>query len=203
MSRRAQPKAYDQAYFDRWYRRGDEAALRRQLIAHKAAVAVATAEYFLGHPVRQVLDVGCGEGSWRQPLQALRPGLHYLGLDGSEYAVRRYGRQRNLKHVRFDQLAELRFDGSVDLLVCSDVMHYLPGRELKRGLSGFAELCHGLAYLDVFCRGDHAEGDHDGFIGRSAAQYRQLFADAGFLPVGPHCYASPALQAERSALERF
>jgi hypothetical protein len=38
-----------------------------------------------------VLDIGCGEGIWRAPLRSLRPGIEYLGLDSSEYAIARYG----------------------------------------------------------------------------------------------------------------
>src|SRR3546814_18282444 len=87
-----------------------------------------------------------------------------LCIDSSEYAVRRYGRSRNLKLARFGQLDSLRFGPSVDLLVCSDVLHYLPSAELKRGLSGFAELCHGVAFIEAFCRCDE--------IGRASCRER-------------------------------
>jgi len=194
-------KQYDQAYFDRWYRDDKYAAWRGALTAQKAALAVACAEYYLGRAVRSVLDVGCGEGIWRGAVKKLRPRAYYLGLDSSEYAVRRYGRSRNLRLVDFAQLAELRFDRSFDLLVCSDVMHYLPDRALKRGLSGFAELCHGLAYLDVFCADDATEGDHDGFIARPAAKYLRMFRVAGFVPVGGHCYLAPPLHDQAVSLE--
>lgn len=194
-------KRYDQAYFDHWYRAPEQRTDRRGLLARKAALAVAMAEYHLGRPIRSVLDVGCGEGAWRAPLLKLRPKLHYLGLDNSEYAVARHGRQRNLRLVSFGQLAELRFDRSFDLLVCSDVMHYLPAAELKRGLSGFAELCHGVAFLETFCKGDAAEGDEHGFHARPAAFYRKAFAAAGFAFCGSHCWLSPALRMDAVALE--
>ena len=193
-------KRYDRAYYERWYR-GPPGLERRAHTARKAMLAVATAEYYLGRPIRNVLDVGCGEGSWRAPLLRLRPKLQYLGLDDSDYAVNRYGRARNLRKVAFGQLAELRFERSVDLLVCSDVMHYLPAAELKRGLQGFPELCHGLAFLDLFCRGDAAEGDHEGFFARTPLFYARQFAAIGLLPVGSHCYVMPALQQGVSRLE--
>lgn len=193
-------KAYDRRYFDHWYR-GSVAAGRRAWLARKVAMTVSTAEYHLGRPLRSVVDVGCGEGAWRAPLLALRPRLHYLGLDASEYAIARYGRARNLRLARFDQLAELRFETSFDLLVCSDVMHYVPTRALRRGLSGFAALCHGVAFLETFCRGDAVEGDTLGYIARPAAAYRRLFAEAGFLACGSHLYLAPALAADAMALE--
>ncbi|GIX36113.1 MAG: methyltransferase [Lysobacteraceae bacterium] len=194
-------KRYDRAYFDRWYR-GPAGAGRRALTARKAALAVAVCEYYLGRPVQSVLDVGCGEGPWRAPLLRLRPKLHYLGLDSSEYAIARFGRSRNLRLARFGQLAELRFSRSFDLLVCSDVLHYLPAAEIQRGLSGFPELCHGLAYIDVFCRGDPAEGDHEGFVARPPAFYARAFAAVGLRPVGSHCYLLPAWGQHLSRLEQ-
>src|SRR5688572_13104197 len=127
-------KRYDQAYFDRWYRDGGIGDRAR--LARKVALAVATAEYHLERPLRTILDIGCGEGAWRGPLLKLRPGIRYLGFDGSEYAVGRYGRSRNLHLARFGEFALLRPCEPVDLLVCSDVLHYLPTRELDRGLPG-------------------------------------------------------------------
>lgn len=193
-------KHYDRRYFDHWYR-SDVAAGRRAWLARKIAMVVATAEYHLGRPLQSVLDVGCGEGAWRAPLRKLRPELHYLGLDSSDYAVARHGRARNLHRVDFAELAQLRFDRSFDLLVCSDVMHYVPTRALDRGLSGFAELCHGLAFLEVYCRGDDVEGDTAGYIARTPAFYRQRFADAGFSACGSHLYLSADLARDATALE--
>ena len=99
-------KRYDRDYFDRWYRRGGIGGARR--LARKVALAVAMAEYQLERPVRTVLDIGCGEGAWRAPLLKLRPDARYLGFDSSEYAVRRFGRQRNLHLAHFGDFAQLR-----------------------------------------------------------------------------------------------
>jgi SAM-dependent methyltransferase len=194
-------KRYDRAYFDHWYR-GPEARQRRQYTARKAALAVAMAEYYLGRPLRSVLDIGCGEGDWRAPLLRLRPRLHYMGLDASEYAVGRHGKRRNLRLVEFAQLGELRFEQSFDLLVCSDVVHYLDAAELRRGLAGFAEIGHGAAFIDLFCRGDQAEGDEHGFKARPAAFYHRQFSAAGLLSVGSNAFLLPALHGHASAMER-
>jgi SAM-dependent methyltransferase len=194
-------KRYDRRYFDRWYRKGETAAGRTALLRRKAALAVSMAEFYLGRPLRSVLDVGCGEGAWRAPLLNLRPKLDYLGVDSSEYAVARYGARRNLRFARFAQLAQLRFGPPVDLLVCSDVLHYIRADELRRGLSGFAELCGGLAWIEVYCRDDAIEGDRIGFVRRSATHYRSAFADAGFTACGSNGYLSPSLARDAVALE--
>lgn len=192
-------KVYDQAYFEHWYR-GQHAQDNREL-ARKVTLAVAMTELHIARPIHTVLDVGCGEAPWRKHLLKLRPKLHYQGVDASEYAVQRYGKSRNIALATFGQMQQLRIGPSVDLLICSDVMHYIPSAELKRGLEGFSELCSGVAYMHVYCREDKITGDFNGFIARSAQQYRALFEQAGFVALGSHCYLSPQCQSPISALE--
>lgn len=195
------PKHYDRGYFDHWYRDADAGIGRGALLRRKVALAVTMAEHYLERPIRSVLDVGCGEGAWRAQLLKLRPKVHYMGVDRSEYAIGRHGAARNLRLVRFGQLGQLRFGPPVDLLVCSDVLHYLQTAELRRGLAGFAELCDGFAFIEVFCRDDAIEGDVDGFVPRSAAFYRRVIADAGFTACGSHGYLATQLVAQAVALE--
>jgi predicted TPR repeat methyltransferase len=200
MTSPAAEKRYDRAYFDQWYRQRGIGGARR--LARKVALAVATAEYHLERPIRTVLDIGCGEGAWRAPLRRLRPQLRYLGFDSSAYAVERYGRSRNLHFARFADFAQLRPCPPVDLLVCSDVLHYLGTREFDRGLPGLADLCGGVAFLETFAREDAAEGDEHAFQARPARFYRQRFEAAGFSPLGSHCWLSPRLRDTVTALER-
>ncbi|MCW4453331.1 class I SAM-dependent methyltransferase [Flavobacterium sp. MXW15] len=193
-------KHYDQAYFQRWYRRDDIGGGAR--LARKVALAVSLAEYYLERPLRSVLDIGCGEGAWRAPLLKLRPRAQYMGFDSSDYAVRRYGRTRNLHPARFGDFAWLRPCAPVDLLVCSDVLHYVPSRELRQGLPGLAELCGGVAFLETFAAEDEFDGDHEGFQSRPASWYRRQFAGVGFTAAGSHCWLAPALEGHSAALER-
>jgi SAM-dependent methyltransferase len=195
-------KIYDRKYFDRWYRDptrplGAPAELRR-----KVALAVAQAEYYLGRPVRNVLDVGCGEAAWRAPLLALRPRLAYQGLDASAYVVARYGRSRGIGLASFGQLAQLRLPSRFDLIVCADVLHYLKPAEIRAGLEGIADMLEGIAFLEVFTSHDDVIGDRDRFVSRSPAWYLRRFAAAGLLPCGSHCYLGPRLQQHVAALER-
>ena len=199
--RQARPKVYDRAYFDRWYRDSRNAVNPRALLARKVALAVAVAEYYLGRELRNVLDVGCGEGVWRAPLKKLRPRVEYIGLDGSEYAIARYGRARNLRLATFGQLGELRFAHGFDLVVCADVIHYVPSAELKRGLAGIAEMLDGVAFLELFTASDSPDGDKHGYIARSASWYLSAFASAGLVACGTHCYVGPRLEGVVSALE--
>ncbi|MGV8922319.1 MAG: class I SAM-dependent DNA methyltransferase [Thermomonas sp.] len=192
-------KTYDRDYFDRWYRRGGMGDAAR--LARKVGLAVATAEYHLERPIRSVLDIGCGEGAWRAPLRKLRPKLEYIGFDSSEYAVSRYGRSRGLHLARFGDFEYLRPCGPVDLLVCSDVLHYLPTRELERGLPALADLCGGIAFIETFAREDQAVGDEDEFKSRPARFYRERLNAIGLRALGSHCWLSPALVEHATTLE--
>lgn len=194
-------KRYDRAYFDKWYRSDTHRVGSRAQLARKVAMVVHLAEYYLARPLRNVLDVGCGEAPWRAALLKLRPDIEYRGLDSSEYAVERYGRSRNIGLATFGQLGELRFDARFDLIVCSDVLHYVPAAELKRGLSGFGELLDGLAFIEVFTSVDRAGGDLNGFIARSPSWYRSRFLEAGLLPCGSQAYLGTRLMKSVAALE--
>lgn len=148
-----------------------------------------------------MLDIGCGEGAWRAPLLKLRPKLRYLGFDSSTYAIERHGARRNLHLATFADFQHLRPCPPADLLVCADVLHYLPAREIDRGLEGLAELCGGVAFLETFTREDETVGDDDGFHHRPARFYRRRFQAAGLHPLGSHCWLSPALLPGATSLE--
>ncbi|NDK39905.1 class I SAM-dependent methyltransferase [Pseudoxanthomonas gei] len=193
-------KQYDETYFQHWYRSGDIGGPQR--LARKVALAVSCAEYYLERPIRTVLDIGCGEGAWRAPLLKLRPKLRYLGFDSSEFAIAKHGRRRNLHYASFADFGMLRPCAPVDLLVCADVLHYLPTRELQRGLPGLGELCGGVAFLEAFTREDEYEGDQVGFQPRTAAWYRKQFNAQGLLSVGSHCWLAQGLGDQLSALEK-
>jgi len=196
-------KVYDREYFEKWYRNPRHAISSQHALGRKVALAVSVAEYYLARSIRNVLDIGCGEATWRKPLRAMRPGVDYLGLESSDYAVARYGRSRNIRKATFGQLGELRFDTAFDLIVCSDVLHYVRTPELKRGMRGIVEMLDGVAFLELFTAVDAPDGDKHGFIARSTAWYRTTFAEAGLIACGTHCYIGPRLKGSVAALEIF
>jgi SAM-dependent methyltransferase len=184
------PKTYDRAYFDRWYRDPREAVIHRDVLARRVQLALSAAEYILEHPVTSVLDVGCGEAPWRALVRMARPGASYVGVDSSEYAVRRFGRRRNIRLGRFGDLGRMKLGGPFDLIVCSDVLHYVPTPEARRGLRAIARLLGGLAFIEFFSKEDDTIGDDEGYVPRPESAYRNLFREAGLVHLGLHCYAS-------------
>jgi len=195
-------KRYDRAYFDRWYRDPRTRMWPQAAVARKIRMVLGFAEQLLERPVRSVLDVGCGEGAWQPILVRLRPGLRYVGVDSSAYAVARFGRRRHIRRGEFGALAALRLPRRFDLVVCCDVIHYVPTRDLIRGLATLHRLARGPAYLEAYTGGDDVEGDDHEFRRRSAGTYRRLFREAGFTSCGMHCYVTRAMAGVLLDLER-
>ena len=197
-----QAKVYDRKYFDRWYRDSRHAPFHLGMLPRRVLLAVAAAEYLLERPIRSVLDVGCGEGRWRPLLLRARPGVRYIGVDSSEYVVGRYGRRRNIRLGRFGSLGRMRLRGPFDLIVCADVLHYVPLSEARLGLKAIARLLGGMAFMELFTAADDTLGDNVAFQPRSPAAYRRLFSAAGLVHLGLHCYVGRRLQDRLVAFER-
>jgi SAM-dependent methyltransferase len=155
----------------------------------------------LGRRVRSVLDVGCGEASWRAPLARLRPGVRYEGVDASEYAVRRYGRSRGIRLGTVGELDRAGLRGKFDIVICADVLHFLSERDVERGLDHIRRLLGGVAYLPTFTSADEVEGDVGTLHSRSPKWYRSRFAASGLVPLGLDCYADRSMARTLSALE--
>lgn len=194
-------RRYDRAYFDRWYRDPENRVATVADVGRRALLAVGVAEILLGRRVRSVLDVGCGEAAWRAPLLGLRPALRYEGVDPSEYVVERYGRSRGIRMGSVDRLDEAGLRGKFDIVICADVLHFLTGREVKRGVEQISRVLGGVAYLPTFTSADTVEGDVEALHTRSPQWYRSRFAAAGLVPLGLDFYTDRPKARELSALE--
>ena len=190
-------KSYDEAYFTKWYRDPRTRVHTPDSVRRKVRMVVSVTEYFLGRKLRSVLDVGAGEGVWGREIRRLRPGVRYLGVDPSPYVVARFGRRRNIKLGSFEELSTLALGRRHDLIVCADMLQYVPDTALRRGVRHLASLLGGVAFLEAYTSGDDMEGDLDGWHQRSKTKYRRIFADAGLVACGIHCYLTPRA-AERA-----
>ena len=184
---------YDRDNFDKWYRDPSTRVKSGAAIQRKAALALSVAEYYLERPVKNVLDVGCGEGNWFPVLRKMRPRIRYTGVDASTYAVERYGTKRGIRLGSFGTLEECGLEGSYDLIICSDMLFYLPLAELKKGLDFLAQRTGGVAFLELYTGGDSVIGDFPKNGLKSAKFYRELLGHYGFLSIGSHCYLGPEI----------
>jgi SAM-dependent methyltransferase len=194
---------YDEAYFRKWYRDPRTRVHARGEARRKAHMALAVAEYLLQRPVRSVLDVGCGEGAWLPLLRERRPSLRYTGIDPSEYAVSRFGKRRNIRLGAFDRIGDLADLEPADLVVCSDMLNYLPVAQLTAGLEQLRPLVAGVAYLELYAAEDGVEGDTRSWKRQSSRFYREMFAELGYTSCGVHCYVTEALLGNTVSLERL
>jgi SAM-dependent methyltransferase len=195
-------KLYDAAYYARWYHDPRVRVTARTLVRRRAALALAAAEHLLERPVGNVLDVGCGEAPWRAALLAQRPRLRYTGVDPSAWAAGKWGKSRGVLRGGLADLESLPLRGPFDLVVCSDVLHYVGDVEARRGLATMVSLARGVLWLEAFTEEDDFEGDLEGFRPRPARWYRAAFRRAGLVPLGLWLHASPALAHRVAALER-
>lgn len=195
-------KSYDQSYFDKWYRDPGHRVITPAAARRKVHLALSVAEYYLEHPVRTVLDVGCGEGHWHPLLTRLRPGLRYTGVDSSPYAVERFGRRRNLILGDFSNLDHLGLADGYDLIVCSDTLYYVAGAALREGFGALVNRLAGVAFLEAYASDVALRGDIENLEIRTDAFYRRLFRRHGLVSCGSHCYVSAERAGTVTALEQ-
>jgi SAM-dependent methyltransferase len=171
--------------------------------ARTVRYAVALAEFVLGRPIRSVLDVGSGQGEWHGLVRSIRPRARYVGVDPSDYVLRRFGLRRNLRKGGIEDLKALGLRGPFDLVVCAGVLNYLPAAVLDRGLGDIASLLGGVAFLEIFAREDEVVGCTRGFDQRPRAYYRRLLRRHDLTPCGPHAYVRRERRAALAALAQF
>ena len=195
--------AYDRRYFDKWYRNPRFRVKSAVELARQVAFVVAAAEHVRGRTVRTVLDIGCGEGNWLEPLRQLRPGIRYTGVDSSSYVVERYGKSRNIRLGTIDALDDVRLRAEYDLILCVGVLNYLAPADLRAGLQHVYDRAKGLVYLELFAAEDRGVvGDRQGTRLRPAAWYRARIREAKLVACGLHCYVPDWLREHTAAMER-
>ncbi len=152
MTRRLAPKvsvpfkSFDAGFYQRYYRdpqsrvatRADAIRLGRFICAYTA---------YLGFTVKRVLDAGCGLGHLRGPVREYFPRARYIGIETSDYLCRRYGWVQK-------SIAAYAPEAPFDLVLCHDVLQYLPDREAVRALGNLARLCRGALYFSVLTTED-------------------------------------------------
>ena len=171
---------FDRAYYQRYYFDARTAVASRSETRARARLIAAFCAH-AGLPVRRILDAGCGTGMLRGTLVRLLPRAHYVALESSEYLCERYG----FLHGRIE---EYRARAPFDLVICYDVLQYLPRAAAQRALANLGRVCRGVLYFTALTRYDYeqncdqARTDADVYL-RSAHWYRtrlrRQFREAG------------------------
>lgn len=172
--------SFDAAYYARFYRDparrvGDRSGTER-LAAFVAA--------YLAHleiAPRTVLDLGCGLGWWREPIERALPGARWRGVEQSEHLCAELGWERG-------SVVDYR-GRAADLVICQGVLQYLSDRDARRALGTLARLSKKALYLEAVTREDWQDvldrkrSDREIEI-RPLAFYREGLIRRGLVPCG-------------------
>lgn len=189
---------FDGGYFERFYfSRRTRVAAPLEYLARARLLAAYASLYQI--KVRRILDAGAGAGYFLRALDAAFPGARGMGIDISEYACARYGWHAG----SVTEYTARPFD----VVVCHDVVQYLPRDAAVRALQNLATLCRGLLYFSVLTREDwqnncdQSRTDPDVHL-RNASWYRaRLRRD--FRHVGAGVYLARTATAVLFALDEM
>jgi len=178
--------SFDEAYYRRFYEQVDSRVESDAEIANRGAFVCSYLK-FIGQPVRRVLDLGCGVGHWRSIVKRQFPKAAYQGVEVSEHLCQRYGWQR-ASIEQYDSTKEY------DLVICQDVLQYLPAKSAAKAIDNLHRLCRGVLYLQVLTKADwehncdqqRTDGD---VYKRRGDWYRQRLS-TNFINVGGGCFVS-------------
>jgi SAM-dependent methyltransferase len=93
-------------------------------------------------PVSSILDAGCGIGLLRKPFAEILPRARYSGLEVSSYLCERYG-------WRAGSIVDFRADRPFDLVICYDVLQYLPDAQASLAIANLANLSCAALYVSA------------------------------------------------------
>ncbi|NIP16134.1 MAG: methyltransferase [Pseudomonadales bacterium] len=142
------PRAFDKAYYDRYYRNARTRVTSPAAIRRQAAFLAAYLNYLELRP-RSIVDVGCGTGTLLRALGKHFPRARLAGVEVSDYLCRHHGW---LKGSVVDFHAEEEFD----LVVCNDVLAYLDDAECHQALRNLVSLTGAALFLGVLTEEDLA-----------------------------------------------
>jgi len=189
---------FDAGFYQRYYRDPETRVASREDALRLGRLICAFTSY-LGFSVRRALDAGCGLGHMRKAVREYFPRARYVGLDPSEYLSRRHGWVRG-------SIAEYKPQAPFDLVICHDVLQYLPDREAARALANLARLCRGAMYFSVLTvedwrrNADRGRTDSGVWL-RPAAWYRSRLS-RNFRPLGAGLLARRGFAPRLWELER-
>jgi 2-polyprenyl-3-methyl-5-hydroxy-6-metoxy-1,4-benzoquinol methylase len=175
-----QVTAFDAAFFERYYG-NTKTRVADHNDAERLAALIAGVVGYIGLNVRRILDAGCGIGLLREPLLRLFPQATYDGLEVSAYLCARYGWIQG-------SVSDYSCGLPYDLVICHDVLQYLPDRAAAKALANLATFSRGALYLSVLTARDWRQAADQARTDRQVAlrraEWYQRRLQRRFLHVG-------------------
>lgn len=136
---------FDADYYSRHYNTPETQVASPESTARLAGFVVAYLRY-LQIDVECVLDLGCGEGLWRDVLRTHLPDLDYRGVEVSGHMCEKHG---------WAQSSIGDYAGKpADLVVCQGVLQYLDDKEAEAAIEKLATFTAGALYLEALTKAD-------------------------------------------------
>lgn len=179
---------FDAAYYRRFYETPSTSVITARQGKAEVAFVLAFCRH-IGLDIRRFSDVGAGTGWWaREFVRQHRHCRHVETFDSSLDAARLYGHRR----VGAEDIG----GRPADLIVCRDVLRYLPDRSAKRAIRKLANKCRGVLYLHVITRDDDVDEEASDMTGyfRTARWYRRELDTAGFSDAGMGLFVSTKMK---------
>jgi len=155
---------------------------------HEVAFVIAFCRY-IELDVERFTDAGAGTGWWAREFARRYPACRHIEtFDASEAACELYGHTR----AKLENIS----GPAADLVVCRDVLRYLPDLKAEKAIRALARKCRGVLYLHVITRDDEIDeeaSDMEGFF-RTTSWYRRRLRDAGFRNCGMGLFISKKLK---------
>jgi 2-polyprenyl-3-methyl-5-hydroxy-6-metoxy-1,4-benzoquinol methylase len=140
---------FSAAYFRKFYLNAATRVVTAAEMRSRAAL-IASALKQCQIPVRRILDAGCGIGLLQKPFKEFLPRARYTGLEASEYLCGRFG-------WTFGSIVDFAARNPYDLVICYDVLQYLPDAEAARAIVNLGRLCGAALYVSALTMEDWRE----------------------------------------------
>lgn len=141
---------FDEAYYQRFYFDPDSQAVSSDE-QQRLADFICSYLNHLEVTVSSIIDLGCGIGTLLNACATHYPQAQTTGVELSDYLCQRFGwHQSSVQEYR---------GKSADLVICSDVLGYLPNRQCTQALDNLTRLTGKVLYLAVLTKEDLAVCD--------------------------------------------
>jgi 2-polyprenyl-3-methyl-5-hydroxy-6-metoxy-1,4-benzoquinol methylase len=140
---------FNAAYFRKFYLNAATRVVTVGEMRGRAALIAAILNH-IQQPVRSILDAGCGIGLLQGPFAKALPRARYSGLEASPYLCERFGWIQG-------SLVDFHVPKPFDLVVCYDVLQYLPDADAARAIENFPKLTRAALYVSALTAEDWRE----------------------------------------------
>lgn len=175
---------FDAEYYRRYYTNPATAVVTKAAARAEVRFVLAFCSH-IGLEVRRFADVGAGTGWWAKEFARQHPRCRDIETyDASGEAARLFGHRR----IPVEQLG----GRPADLVVCRDVLRYLPDAAAKKAIERLAKKCRGVLYLHVLTRADEVDEEVSDMTGhfRPARWYLKRLEADGFRNAGMGLFVS-------------